>query len=750
MKDLLKKIGVIACITTLFTIFTAGWVVAKWKPYHHPRSFHRIATFPVFLNTDVDQDTVAEIVATTRDGKLLVYTDSETENIGFVDIRNPYEPMPGGVVAVDGEPTSVAVVDRYFRRLTLAAVNTSESFKKPSGKLQVIDIQTRKIVRSIDLGGQPDSIAVSPDGRYAAIAIENERDEELGDGRPPQSPPGFVVIVDLWGPPFLWKTRTVDLVGIPHRFPSDPEPEFVDINRKNVAVVTLQENNHMVLIDLRKGKVIEDWPIGSVNLKHIDILENDLIELKDEQVKRLREPDGVTWTTNYTLATADEGDLDGGSRGFTIFTKYGKVLFSSGNTVEHLVTRIGHYPEDRSQNKGNEPEGVEFGQYGKDSLLFVGSERSSVVAVYRLQNNNFKPRFQQVLPAGVGPEGLLAIPQRDLFVVAGEVDDRGAKIRSTITIYKRMKGEPTYPTVRSTDRADGLPIPWGALSALAADPDDPYKAYTAYDSFYRESRIFELDLSDFPAVIFKEIVLGDENGETVDLDVEGLAVRADGGFWVVSEGAGSVDDPNRPVTSSNLLLKVAADGRIVKEIQLPDSVNELQRRFGFEGVAEDGNFVIVAFQREWVGDPANLVRIGRYDTDTEDWTFYYYPIDEPESPNGGWVGLSEIVGLGDDNFAVIERDNQAGTDARIKKIYKFSVAGIEPQPQGNSFPELTKTLVWDLISDLKADKGPILEKVEGLMVTANGDVFIVTDNDGVDDSTGETQLINLGPVFMEP
>jgi hypothetical protein len=78
------------------------------------------------------------------------------------------------------------------------------------------------------------------------------------------------------------------------------------------------------------------------------------------------------------------------------------------------------------------------------------------------------------------------------------------------------------------------------------------------------------------------------------------------------------------------------------------------------------------------------------------------------------------------------------------------VAGIEPQPQGNSFPELTKTLVWDLISDLKTDKGPVLEKVEGLMVTANGDVFIVTDNDGVDDSSGETQLINLGPVFMEP
>jgi hypothetical protein len=592
---------------------------------------------------------------------------------------------------------------------------------------------------------------VSPDGRYAAVAIENERDEDLGDGRPPQYPPGFAVIVDLWGPPAFWKTRTVELVGIPDLFPDDPEPEFVDINRKNIAAVTLQENNHMVLIDLRKGKVINDWAVGTVDLDKIDILENDLIELDSNLSDVPREPDGVAWTATNVLATADEGDLDGGSRGFTIFNKNGKVLFSSGNTVEHLVTRIGHYPENRSENKGNEPEGVEFGQYGKDSLLFVGSERSSVVTVYELQNHKSKPKFLQVLAGGVEPEGLLAIPQRNLFVTASEVDDRGDKIRSTITIYMRKKGEPTYPTVKSADRDDGLPIPWGALSALAADPQDPDKAYTAYDSFYRQSRIFELDMSDFPAVIIDEIVLRNENSETVDLDVEGLAVRADGGFWLVSEGAGSVDDPDRPVTSPNLLFNVAANGNIIEEIQLPGAVNDLQRRFGFEGVAATGShddeLVYVAFQREWVDDPAGQARIGRYDPNSLDWTFFYYPLDAPTSPNGGWVGLSEIIALDDEQFAVIERDNQAGTDATIKKIYEFSIAGVEPKSQGETFPVLTKTEVRDLIPDLKADNGPVLEKVEGLMLTANEDVYIVTDNDGVDDSSGETQLINLGAIF---
>jgi hypothetical protein len=168
-----------------------------------------------------------------------------------------------------------------------------------------------------------------------------------------------------------------------------------------------------------------------------------------------------------------------------------------------------------------------------------------------------------------------------------------------------------------------------------------------------------------------------------------------------------------------------------------------------EGEKEDDEdkFVYVAFQREWVGDPDDRVRIGRYNTDSGEWAFYYYPIDEPTSPNGGWVGLSEIVALGDDNFAVIERDNQGGPDASIKKIYQFSVEGVEPKPQGEKFPVLSKTFVRDLIPDLTADNGLVLEKVEGLMVTAKGDAFIVTDNDGVDDSSGETQLINLGSIF---
>ena len=712
--------------------------------------FNRIATFFVFENTDISSETVAEIVAVSEDGNFLIYTDSATESVGFVDITDAANPTAAGVQPVGGEPTSVAVVGPY----ALVGVNTRESFVNPSGRLKVLDLSApdRPIVADLDLGGQPDSVAVSPDKAYAAVVIENERDEELGDGAPPQLPAGFLVIVDLVGEPSAWTTRRVDLTGIADLFPEDPEPEFVAINSDNIAAVTLQENNHIVLVNLADGSIVKHWNAGTEDIMGIDVVENELIELDGMLTGVPREPDAIVWVAPNRVATADEGDLDGGSRGFTIYdTDSGEVVFTSGNLLEHQVVRLGHYPEGRSENKGNEPEGITAGTYGDAQYLFVGSERSSVVLVYHIDPATGLPQYMQTLPSGVGPEGLLAIPGRNLLVAASETDARADVIRSTITLYERGEGPAAYPTIESADRADGLPIPWAALSALAADRDSAQTAYTAYDSFYRESRIFTVDVGVSPAVITDETVLQDTDGNTFDLDIEGLATRANGGFWVASEGAGSVDEDDNPVASLNLLLSIAADGTVLSQVELPAEVNALQRRFGFEGVASvgsgDDEYVYVAFQREWVGDPANQVRIGRYEPASQAWTFFYYPLDLPESPNGGWVGLSEIVAVDETTFAVIERDNQGGPDAVLKRIYAFSVDGLEPQPQGGMFPVVTKSLARDILPDLQSAHGPVLEKVEGLTVMLDGTTWIVTDNDGVEDSSGETQLISLGHIF---
>lgn len=766
------KLSRLACAVALGLSCTALTLPAQADNKHrhehvakqHSEYFERVATFPVYLNTDVENETVAEIVASSKDGNTLIYTDGAAGLLGFVDITNPASPQPVGVIEMGGEPTSVAVAGKY----ALVGVNTSPSFIAPSGRLLVIDIASRQIVSWFELGGQPDAVAVSPNQRYAAIAIENERDEDLGNGEPPQAPAGYLTIVDLHGEPADWDLRQVSFDGVPALFPDDAEPEFVAINQWNIAAVTLQENNHIILVHLPTGRIIRDFTAGTVDLEQVDNNENDLIELTASLSDIPREPDGITWISPLTMATADEGDLFGGSRGFSIFDMRGNVLYSAGNSLEHEVVRLGHYPEDRSENKGNEPENVTFGHFGKDRLLFVASERSSLIFVYKLDRFGKRPQLLQALPTTVGPEGILAIPQRDLLIAAGEEDARGDGVRGSLTIYQRT-GNNTYPTVRSADRANGTPIPWAALSGLALDQQHAKTLYTIHDSFYQQSRIYRMNIRKSPAVITDEIVLRDTSGvlraiaphmvnddNTVNLDQEGIAARADGGFWIASEGNGTVGDPARPVRTLNLLLRVSASGVIEDVVTLPASTNARQVRFGYEGVASVGRGsaekVYVAIQREWADDPARHVRIGEYAIATGEWRFFYYPLDARESPNGGWVGLSEITALDATTFAVVERDNQANTDARIKRVYTFSIDGLTPLADPAvgttpSFPVLSKTLVRDVLPDLQATGGPVLEKIEGMSVLPDGSLLIVNDNDGVDDSSGETQLIKIKKVF---
>ncbi|PJG86005.1 esterase-like activity of phytase family protein [Conservatibacter flavescens] len=714
--------------------------------------FNRSASFLVCSQLDknchTDIETSAEILYADKSGKTLVYTDSPAKQIGFVDITNLHEPQGKKVVKINGEPTSVAIKDRF----ALVGVNTSKDYVNTSGELQIYHLDSFELVASLDLGGQPDSVAISPDGQFAAIAIENERDEDKNKGALPQMPAGYLMIVDTQSDnPKDWTLRKVALTGLSGISPEDPEPEYVSINENNVAAVTLQENNAIALIDLAKGEVLNHFSAGEVNLTQIDASEKKplKIQLNDKLDKIPREPDGVVWLDTEHFATANEGDWKGGSRGFSIFNTQGKVIWDSGNALEHLAVKFGHYPEKRSENKGNEPENIAFGIFGDEKLLFINSERASLVFVYNV-NDPTNPQFKQALPTGVAPEGAFVIPERNALVVAAEADSREDQIRSTISIYEYHNQAPNYPTLQSVEDS-GLPIAWGALSGLAADKKEANILYSIEDSFYGHNRIFVIDVASKPAQIIHTISIKDTQGllsktfpeqkklvnedRSVNIDPEGIATDNDGNLWIASEGAGTVGDKKRPVSTHNFLLKLNKAGEILQVITLPETVNNMQVRFGFEGVAVENNKVYVAFQAPW-GDEKHP-RLGIYDLGKQDWEFVYYPLDPVESQAGGWVGVSDLSPQGNGIFWVLERDNRAGPDAAIKRIYEINLSEFKP----NSV--LTKKLVRDLMPDLAKANGLIPEKIEGLTTTQDGRVFIVNDNDGVDDNNGETQLIEI-------
>ncbi len=57
---------------------------------------------------------------------------------------------------------------------------------------------------------------------------------------------------------------------------------------------------------------------------------------------------------------------------------------------------------------------------------------------------------------------------------------------------------------------------------------------------------------------------------------------------------------------------------------------------------------------------------------------------------------------------------------------------------------MTKEDVRDLIPDLAANGGYIVDKIEGMAIAQDGTAWISTDNDGVDDSSGETFFWTIG------
>ncbi|MGD1699622.1 choice-of-anchor I family protein [Dapis sp. BLCC M229] len=188
---------------------------------------------------------------------------------------------------------------------------------------------------------------------------------------------------------------------------------------------------------------------------------------KDEVIGRLE-------ITNTMGDTDGDGDFDQlfafGGRSFSIWGEDGTLIFDSGDDFERITGEL--FPEffnsnndennfdNRSDNKGPEPEGVAIGQMGNRTLAFIGLERIGGFMTYDVSNplapkfmsytNNrdFSVEFdlddegdpdptdEQLAAVGdLGPEGLTFISAEDspndlaLLVVANEVS-------GTTTIYE--------------------------------------------------------------------------------------------------------------------------------------------------------------------------------------------------------------------------------------------------------------------------------------------------------------------------
>ncbi|MEO1053042.1 MAG: choice-of-anchor I family protein [Bacteroidota bacterium] len=123
-----------------------------------------------------------------------------------------------------------------------------------------------------------------------------------------------------------------------------------------------------------------------------------------------------------------------GARSFSIWdANDGELVFDSGNDIEErVINNSSLYPDNRSDDKGVEPEGVAVGNVGGRTIAFIGLERADAVVVYDITNPT-SPQYLQLLEVGDAPEGIVFVSAADsptggsLLIVSSE-DDGVVKI----------------------------------------------------------------------------------------------------------------------------------------------------------------------------------------------------------------------------------------------------------------------------------------------------------------------------------
>jgi 2',3'-cyclic-nucleotide 2'-phosphodiesterase (5'-nucleotidase family) len=214
-------------------------------------------------------------------------------------------------------------------------------------------------------------------------------------------------------------------------------------------------------------------------------------------------PDAATLKNNANLGrltvTRASGNTDAdaqferievfGTRSFTIWTADGTPVWDSGDQFEQITARVfpGNFNasnsnnsfDDRSDNKGPEPEGVAVGRIDGRTYAFIGLERIGGVMIYDVSDPRAAVFVQyatnrdfRATPPGPdsGPEVVVFIPEnespsgRARVVTANEVS-------GTVTIYEAARASEAA-TLTLLHNADGesslLPGSAATLSAGGA------------------------------------------------------------------------------------------------------------------------------------------------------------------------------------------------------------------------------------------------------------------------------------------
>jgi VCBS repeat-containing protein len=405
-----------------------------------------------------------------------------------IDLSDPTSPTLLSTIAPTSDgATADAVTSVAVNGSGVVAIAVPGADEQADGSVFFYNAADSSFLGSVTVGALPDHVSFTPDGSRVLTANEGEP-----GGDPEVDPVGSISIVDLSGGVGSATVSTADFtafdgsedqlraagvkISTGKSVSVDVEPEYLTVAPDgSVAVVTLQENNAVAIVDIASATVVDILPLGykdhsAVNAA-IDPTNNspDAFALGNFPVRGLYQPDAIA---NYLVGsdlyfvTANEGDArdaeetdiqsvtldstvfpnaaslqdpgsagelgitdlvgdpdgDGdfdalysfGGRSFSIWNEAGDLVFDSGDVLARAADALGLYPDGRSDNKGTEPEGVVLGEVDGQTYAFIGLERANATMVFDVTDPSNVVLTQVLNDVNdVSPEGLTFISTAD-------------------------------------------------------------------------------------------------------------------------------------------------------------------------------------------------------------------------------------------------------------------------------------------------------------------------------------------------
>jgi hypothetical protein len=436
----------------------------------------------------VDVDAVANSVAVREDGLGVVAVEAgdKTDNGWLVFFDADGSGGALGAVRVGALPDMVTITPDGTRAVVANEAEPAEDYSvDPEGTVSVVTLPDSLAAPAQSAVRSADFHAFEGSALPAGIRVYGGR-EDAGTGTPTypvsenlepeyvavdqQSKTAYVTlqeangvaVVDLRSATVedVWSLGTVDRSQVPL---DASDRDGVNIRtyanvrtfRQPDAIAAYQVRGRTYLVTAEEGDT-RDWDGYSEEVRVGDLGKNGLKPVCDP----VRAGAGFSALGRLKITTADGLDASGtcyetlygfGGRGISVFTADGELVSTTGDGLERMTASAApalfnsdhgtSSLDNRSDDKGPEPEGVTLGKVGGRTYAFVGLERVGGVVAYDI-TDPARPSFVtwtnnrdfavsgsgDLASAGdLGPEGLAFISAdesptgRPLVAVGNEV-----------------------------------------------------------------------------------------------------------------------------------------------------------------------------------------------------------------------------------------------------------------------------------------------------------------------------------------